>query len=192
MLLWLTSNLGVILNKAWDESCSNLFVYLLIMSFICIGGVIIYLYLGIVRYGTYTQWLLMSLLGAVCSILLTLFMGWGGVRLVNESGLLGVDQCFDCMYTNGTAVVGECEVEYPCLPSSWRVITDITECTPLLEKNIDCEMGNLCYYSAPNTFMYSVVVTGMYLLVLLFNGGIIFTQMIPSLLRQSAEHARLI
>ena len=182
----------MILNKIWDESCQDLFTYLLIMSFICLGGVLVYLYLGIVRYGSDTQWLVLSMMGAVCSTLLTLFLGWGGVRLVKQSGLLGVDQCFDCTYSNGTVVVGECDAGNPCLASSWRVITEISECGPLLDKNIDCELDNLCYYGASQTFTFSLVVTGMYIVVLLFNGAVIFTQMIPSLVRQSAEHSRLI
>ncbi len=191
VVLWFITNIGVILSKLWDESCSDLFTYLLLMSFLCIGGVIIYLYLGMVRYGSDTQWLLMSITGAASSIILTIFLCWGGVRLLVQSGLLGVDQCFDCMYQNGTNVKGSCLDTYACLPSSWKVIREVSECAPAIAKGIDCELTNLCYYQAPQTFFYSVVTTGFYLLILLLNGGIIFTQMIPSLLRQSTERSRL-
>ena len=191
VILWFISNIGIILSKVWDESCEDLFIYLLLMSFICLGGVIIYLYLGLVRYGSDTQWLLLSLTGAVCSIMLTIFLCWGGVRLLVQSGLLGVDQCFDCMYTNGTAVTGKCLDSHSCLPSSWKVIKSASECTPAAAKDIDCELTNLCYYSASHTFYYSVVTTGFYVVVLFLNGSIIFTQMIPSLVRQSTERSRL-
>ncbi len=191
MLLWFISNIGIILNKVWDESCPDLFTYLLLMSFICLGGVIIYLYLGLVRYGSDTEWLLLSLTGAICSIVLTVFLCWGGVRLLVQSGLLGIDQCFDCMHTNGTAVSGRCQDFHVCLPSSWKVIKDLSECSKAIENDIDCELTNLCFYSAPHTFYYSVVTTGIYVVVLILNGGIIFTQMIPSLFRQSTERSRL-
>lgn len=192
VILWFLTNIGIILNKLWDETCPDLFQYLLIMSFLCIGGAVIYLYLGIVRHGSDTQWLVLSLIGFFCSILLTVFICWGGVRLIYHAGIFGVDQCFGCLYSNGTKVAGKCSDAYSCDPTSWKMIYQINECSLAESKNIDCELTNLCRYSAEETFYYSAVVTGCYLVVILFNALVIFTRMIPSLFLQSSERSRLV
>lgn len=192
-MLWFITNIGIILNKVWDESCPELFVYLLVMSFISIAGVIIYLYLGMVRYGSDTQWLVMSGGGAVTAMLLSLFLCWGVVSLVQQSGYLGVYQCFNCLHSNGTAVTsGECETTQSCDPSSWSIIYQLSECQAPAAKGIYCELTDLCINSAYQTFWYAIVSTGFYLVVLLINALVIFTQLIPSLIVQATQRSRLV
>jgi hypothetical protein len=191
-VLWFITNIGIILNKVWDESCDDLFVYLLVMSFISIAGVVIYLYLGMVRYGSDTQWLLLSGGGAVCAMLLSVFLCWGVIRLVQQSGTLGVYQCFSCSHPNGTAVEGQCDIAHNCDANSWSLIYTISECAPATAKGIYCKLTDLCINAAVQTFWYAVVSTGFYLIVLVINALVIFTQLIPSLILQATQRSRLV
>lgn len=192
MILWILSNTGIIINKLSDENCAHLLEYLLVMSFLCVGGVVIYLYLSLVRHGSDTQWLMMSMIGFVSSMALSVFICWGGVRLVFQSGLLGVDQCFDCLYTNGTRVSGLCDEVHICDPSSRKRIYTVDECSAATAKGIHCEVSSLCINSASQMFNFTAVVTGFFLLVLMLNAGVIFTRMIPSLFLQANERSRLV
>ena len=176
----------------WDETCSKLFTYLLIMSFLCIAGVIVYLYLGIVKYGSDTQWLFMSALGAVSAISLSLYLCSGVMALIEESGLFGAYQCYGCLDRNGTAVNGTCDVGDVCDPTTWKVIYSENDCANATTRGISCQLSELCINSATQTYWYALVATGFYILVLLLNAVVIFTKLIPSLAVQSGERSRLI
>ena len=190
--LWIITNIGVILNKVWDESCNRLFTYLLMMSLVSLAGVVLYLYLGIVKYGSDTQWLLLTAVGAVVAVCLAIFLAWGIVGIVKNSGLLGVYQCFECTYPNGTAVDGTCPSDSLCQSDSWKLIYSESDCTNATSIGITCEVSELCVNSANHTFWYALVSTGLYALVLMVNAGTIFTRLIPSLILQSTRRSRLI
>lgn len=190
--LWIFSNIGIILNKVWDETCQTLFTYLLIMSFSSLGGLVIYLYLGIIRYASDTQWLLLSAGGALGSMALAAFMCWGVMQVIQQSGLLGAYQCFACVDSTGATVNGTCSSTDICASDSWRLIYSISDCEPATVLGIYCELSDLCVYSAENTFWYATLVTAFYLIVLIINGLAIFLKLIPSLAQQSGYRSRLV
>jgi len=162
------------------------------MSFTSLFGICIYLYLGIIRFGSDTQWLLLSAGGAICSMSLAVFLCWGALQLVEQSGLLGAHQCFACVDSAGAAVNGTCTSEDSCAPNGWSLIYQMNECEPAASVGIYCELLDLCVHSASNMFWYSIIATGFYLVVLIINGLAIFLQLIPSLVQQSGQRSRLI
>ena len=204
ILLWIITNIGVILNKVyvngswtrnwiyrWDEQCTDLFTYLLVMSFFCLSGVLVYLYLSFVRYASDTRWLLLSALGTITAVSLSLFLCWGVVKLIAHSAILGVYQCFACIDDTDVTVEEICDSSHSCEPGSWSLIYSLSECSPATDKGIFCELATLCYFTAPQTFWYALVSTGLYMLVLLLTAVVIFTRLIPSFMLQSTQRSRI-
>jgi hypothetical protein len=168
---------------SWNESCPTLFLFLLVMSFICLVGIIVYMYLGYVKFGSDTGWLGLSALGSATTILISLFLCWGIISLVEQSGLIGVQQCFQCMDSLGNNTA--CTTTSVCNTTSIKTIYNVSECTPALTKGIACEVYKLCVHSSPYTFWYSVVTAGLYVCILSFAAFVIFGRLIPSILVQA-------
>lgn len=162
------------------------------MSFMSLGGMVIYLYLGIIRYDSDTNWLLLSVGGALGSMTLAVFMCWGVMQLIQQSGLIGAYQCFSCIDTTGTVANSTCTATDSCAPDGWTLIYKLSECEPAAKKGIYCELSDLCAHSASHTFWYAIIATLFYLVVLIINGLAIFLKLIPSLVQQSAQRSRLL
>jgi hypothetical protein len=142
----------------------------------------------VVEYASDTRWLLLSALGAVTSIGISVFLGWGAIRIVQETGVIGLYQCFSCSDANG--VPAPCDTRASC--NDWRLIHTPQDCQAAVLEGIRCEIMDLCIYAAPTTFWYSVVVAGVYLIVLAMTAMLIFSRMIPSLFLQSIERTHMI
>ncbi len=179
-----------ILLSRWGENCQLLFMFLMLLSVTCLVGCMVYLYLGIVKYASDTRWLLLSALGALTSIAISVFLCWGVINILRESGLLGVYQCYACL--DSTGQTERCDSQSSCDPNSWRLIYSEPDCSAAINAGIRCELTNLCMHSAPQTFWYSVGVAGLYVVVLVMTAMMIFNKMIPSLVLQSIDRSHLI
>jgi len=162
------------------------------MSLLSVAGILVYLYLGIVKYASDTQWLVLTSVGALAAISLSVFLAYGIISLIQNSGIIGVYQCFSCVDANGTSATGNCDSTHRCATDGWKLIFTLSQCEPAVAKGIDCQVSDLCINSAKNTFWYSLVSTGMYAVVLLLTAATIFTKLIPTLLLQSSERSQLI
>lgn len=162
----------------------------MLLSLTCLVGFVVYLYLGVVKYASDTRWLLLSALGALTSIAISVFLCWGVIDLLKESGLLGVYQCFSCQDHSGNPEV--CDSQSACDPASWVLIYKESECTAAINNGIRCELTSLCLHSAPHTFWYSLVLAGLYVIVLGMTATMIFSRMIPSFVLQSIERSHLV
>ena len=110
------------------------------MSFMSLGGMVIYLYLGIIRYDSDTNWLLLSVGGALGSMTLAVFMCWGVMQLIQHSGVRGAYQCFTCIDATGTVANSTCTATDSCAPDGWTLIYKLSECEPAAKKGIYCEL----------------------------------------------------
>ena len=202
-ILWLVTNIGVILHKLyvkrrefrsepsrWNESCQELFLYLLVLSMLCLIGIIVYMYLGYVKYGSDTRWLVLSALGSVTTISISVFLCWGVIQLVLQSGLIGVEQCFACINESGANET--CVATSLCDPNSIKVIHSKSECQPATAAGIVCEFNQLCIHGATRTFWFAVITTGLYIVALIFTAFVIFGRLIPSIVVQSVQRSQLI
>lgn len=174
----------------WNESCQDLFLFMLILSLLCLLGIIVYMYLGYVKYGSDTRWLLLSALGSVTTISISVFLCWGVIQLVKQSGLIGVDQCFGCVDSSGAKET--CSATSLCDTSTIKVIYSISECQPATTAGIVCEYNQLCVNGATKTFWYATVTAGFYVLALLFTAFVMFWRLIPSIVVQSVQRSQLI
>jgi hypothetical protein len=148
------------------------------------------MYLGYVEFGSDTRWLWLTALGSATTISISLFLCWGIISLIEQSGAVGVEQCFQCMDESG--INTDCTSSSVCNTTSIMTIYNVTECTPAMSKGISCEVYQLCINSSPYTFWYSVVTAGFYVCVLAFTGFVMFGRLIPSILIQSVERSQLI
>lgn len=165
-------------------------MFQLILSLICLIGIIVYMYLGYVKYGSDTRWLLLSALGSVTTISISVFLCWGIIQLVKQSGLIGVEQCFGCVNSSGATEI--CTSTSLCDMKSAKVIYSVSECQPATTAGITCEVNQLCINGATRTFWYAVVTAGLYILGLLFTAFVIFWRLLPSIVVQSVQRSQLI
>ncbi len=180
----------ICVSNRWNESCQELFLFQLFLSLLCLIGIIVYMYLGYVKYGSDTRWLLLSALGSLTTISISVFLCWGIIQLVKQSGIIGVEQCFGCIDASGASEV--CTPTSSCDLNSAKVIYSTAECQPATSAGIVCEFTNLCINGASKTFWYSLVTAGCYILGLLFTGFVIFWRLIPSIVVQSVQRSQLI
>ena len=169
-----------------------MFLYLLLMSFLCLIGFSIYIYLSFVKYASDTRWLVLSAVGAFMGILHALYLCWGVTIIVGQSAALGVYQCFQCMDSTGSLLTGTCDSLDECDSNSWKIITTVDECSPATANGIACELTRVCYYTAPYTFWYSSATTLVFIFLLLLTGGVIYGRLIPSFVIQSIKRSRII
>lgn len=159
------------------------------MSFVCLLGVLVYMYLSFVRYASDTRWLVLSAIGAITAVSLGLFLCWGVVQIAHHSTLLGVYQCFNCL---PTPVGSEtCTSADSCDPTSWKQIYSFDECAPATALGIACEISHLCYYLAPLTFWYSAVATALFTILMIMTATVIFSRLIPSFVIQSIKRSKI-
>ena len=165
-------------------------MFLLLLSLLCLLGIIVYMYLGYVKYGSDTRWLLLSALGAVTTISISVFLCWGVIQLVKQSGLIGVEQCCGCVDASGAKQT--CNASSLCDTSSIKLIHSKTECQPATAAGLVCEFNQLCIHSATRTFWFAMVTAGMYVLALIFTAFVMFGRLIPSIIVQSVQRSQLI
>jgi len=178
------------ITSRWNEPCQDLFLFLLVLSLLCLIGIIVYLYLGYVKYGSDTKWLLLSALGSLTTTAISVILCWGVIQLVKQSGFIGVEQCFGCVDASGANQT--CTPTSLCDPNSIKVIYSKAECQPATAAGIVCDFNQLCINVATKTYWYSLVTTGMYILALLFTAFVIFWRLIPSIVVQSVQRSQLI
>ena len=162
-------------------------------AILSLGGAMIFLYIGYLKYGSDIQWLVVSLLSTFLALALAAVVCWGGVSILESSGLIGVKQCFSCLDSTESPVTNRtCTDNDHCDPSSWRMIYSLTDCDPLRETGIICSLSTTCYYSAPTTFYYAIVTTVFFLLTINQTAFLVFARLMPSFIFQSTERSQLV
>ena len=180
---------GVITSKVSDEICSqNILGYMSVNGTVCLIISILFLHISMLRYGTDREWLVISILLVILSAGHAMVCGWGAMVIVQGSNILGVQQCFTCVDSSGTARSSStaCVVGDTCLASSYQTIYLESAC-PGWNGNdgnisIDCGLAFVCSYEGPYTFAMGASVLAFTLAGTLWTNYVIYCKILVSLI----------